>query len=322
MKAYVASSSTDRSNDSWFAEVFREVNGYASMGFLQGGVELGAVRDVNAVAAASLAEVDMQVLRREDGYPHVLISYIYDESGDFFENKLRYWPQSCLGDSGAFTVWTKGETVNVDAYAAWCLRYLEKRPDFRFLNLDVIPGSADSTAAVTDRERQRAMDESLDNADRLRAHGVSPIEVYHLHEPLSYLEKIVERRQPGTLIGFGGLAGKGSIVTKRNFCQRGFRLLKDLCGLDNLVPVHGLGISPESPLASAYPWWSVDSSSWITVARFGKAVSRNGRRGGDDSRTSNRSVRQLYLTWVLEGWQRRELMLTRMWEERGVRFAD
>lgn len=276
----------------------KEVNGYASMGFLQGGVELQAVQ----------------------GYPHVLISFIYDKEGDFFERRLGYWPRSCLGDSGAFTVWTKGETIDLDAYIAWCHSYLEKRPDFLAISLDVIPGSLDG-GAPTKAQQKKAMRDSLKNGDRLREAGVRIMEVFHWHEPNSYLDELLDRRQEGEVLGIGGLAGGGSIVAKREFCDSVFARVKERCGdWAQLPPIHGLGISPESPLAARYPWWSVDSSSWAAPAKFGRHVSRNGKRGGRDSRVGNRSVRRLYLTRVLEGWNRREVELTRMWEQRGISY--
>lgn len=325
------------------------VDAFASMGFLGGGVELEAVRGpeemkAHAVTAgekeneedlgnlkAHLSQGDWRYNDQAElvsvtGYPHVLISFVYDPDGVFFDEKLRYWPQSCIGDSGAFTVWTKGEKIELEDYASWARAYLAKKPDFQFLNLDVIPGDFQTSRSPTEAEREAAMAASLENADALRGLGVPVIEVYHLHEPLSYLEKLAERRQPGVPIGLGGLAGRGvSTRARRHFCDHTFARLRDLSGgWGTLIPIHGLGISPTINIATEFPWYSIDSSSWATPARFGKQVSRSGKAGASrsDSRVSNRDIRRLYLTRMLDGWQAREKALTTMWERRGVRFAE
>lgn len=279
--------------------------------------------DVQAVAAMGFGfELDViAAAEQQTGYPHILISFVYDQDGDFFEKRLCYWPRTILGDSGAFTVWTKGETVDLDAYIAWCQHYLGQRSDFLPITLDVIPGQLGG-GAPTDAERRVAMAQGIENSDALRDAGVPIMEVFHWHEPLDHLEFLLDRRRTGEVVGIGGLAGGGSITKKREFCDSVFATVKAYCGGDwtRTPPVHGLGISPESPLARRYPWFSIDSSSWATAAKFGRGVDSRGKRGDRDGRISNKAVRQLYLTRVLEGWNRKEHELTVMWHGRGIRF--
>lgn len=299
-------------------EIFQGVNAYAAMGF---GFELGVIGavDVNAYAATN-TKGDKSPVLRQTGYPHVLISFVYDKQRDFFTDRLGYWPDSILGDSGAFSVWTLGETVDLGEYTDWCLHYQELRPDFLAITLDVIPGKPDGSAP-TKRDRTKAMNQGVANSDQLRESGVRIMEVFHWHEPMEQLELLLDRRRPGEVVGIGGLAGGGSIVAKRRFCDSVFAVVKEhVGGWEKLPPIHGLGISPDSPLAARYPWWSVDSSSWAAPAKFGRHVSKDGKRGGRDGRVSQTDVRRLYLGRVLEGWNRREQTLTKMWHERGVRF--
>jgi hypothetical protein len=115
-----------------------------------------------------------------------------------------------------------------------------------------------------------------------------------------------------------------STALKRQFCDAAFACIRDRSGgWDRLIPTHGLGLSVISTLASRYPWHSLDSSSWIVPAQYGKLVSSNGRvvLGVNDRRTANRSVRKLYLARVLAGWLERERALTQLWADRGVVFC-
>jgi hypothetical protein len=253
------------------------------------------------------------------GYPHVLCSFVYDRKRMFFEELLSYRPATCMGDSGAFSVWTKGETIDVDEYAAWALHYTNLIPGFVTVSLDVLPGRPHVRPSVA--ARQAGMDQSLANGDRLRAKGLRIVEVFHLHEPIEFFDVLLDRRQPGEMIGLGALAAGTSGPEVRAFCDAAFTHLRDRHGWDALPPVHGFGIAPTSAAGGRYPWWSTDSSSWMSSAQFGKAIRRDGRNNGDDSRTSNRAVRTLYLQRVLESWKRRATDLDRLWASRGVRFA-
>lgn len=257
-----------------------------------------------------------------DGYPHILISYAYDPDATFFTEKLRYPAPDRLGDSGAFTAWTMGKQVDLDGLIAWCQENVRQHPTFQCISLDVIPGESGGNAAPTRAEREVAMAQSLENGDAMRQAGLKIMEVFHVFEPMEHLDRLIERRQPGEVIGLGGMVGR-STALKRQFCDAVFaRVVEHSGSWGTLIPVHGLGLSVRSNLAARYPWWSVDSSSWLAPAMYGKGVSRNGKVShADDRRTTNRSVRHLYLTRVLEGWLEREQQLTRMWTERGVVFC-
>ena len=259
-------------------------------------------------------------VREETGYPHILISYVYDTDRKFAD-RLGYDPADWLGDSGAFTAWTMGTDVDLADLIEWCRYQVERSAAFQCISLDVIPGEAGGDRRPTTRERNRAMRQSLENGDAMRAAGLKIIEVFHVYEPLSHLDKLIERRQPGELLGLGGMVGRSEGV-KRAFADEVFRRVRDRAGgWQDIVPVHGLGISVRSPIAARYPWFSVDSSSWLAPAQYGKKVNAYGALYGDDERTRHKSVRHLYLVRALEGWLKQEAALTKMWAERGVTFA-
>lgn len=312
----------------WAEAALREVKSYVSMGnphdesILRSypvnahasiGNPMGLEKTLKAHAAIAPPSAPMGALEQHGhGYPHVLVSFVYDQTQTFFSKRLGYSPESWMGDSGAFTVWTQGATVDLDAYIEWCHGYLALNPDFVAVSLDVRPGQPGSTP--TRRERLRAMAESIDNGDKLRAAGIRIVEVYHLHEPLSHLELLLDRRQPGERIGIGGGA-------TAEFCDTAFAFMRDRHGWDNLPPVHGFGVSPIAKLGARYPWFSCDSSGWMASARFGHGIGRRGDKTHDDTRTTNVGVRTLYLFRVLDRWLRAERELTALWHQRGIRFA-
>lgn len=262
-------------------------------------------------------------------YPNVLVSYAFDKERVFLQ-RAAYRPRHML-DSGAFSVWSQGVTIDVNEYAEWATAYVAESPtQVLITNLDVIPGSlegrhASQVGSVSAEDRARAVAQGFRNADSLREYGLPVIEVYHRHEPLSVLDAIVERRRPGELIGLGGLVAGTDTQGKLAFCDAVFSRLREIAGgWDALVPVHGYGIGADSRLGQRYPWYSIDSTSWFRGRRFRINYGRSGIRGDDitDGRPVVREQGKVYSHRVLERWKRVEQQLTRMWEGRGVCFID
>ena len=231
-----------------------------------------------------------------------------------------YRPPHVMLDSGAFTAWGSGEEVDRDALVAWAHDRLRDHPSAELLNLDVIPGKPQTPP--TPRELEAAVEGSAVNAEALRVTGLRVIEVYHLYEPLSVLDAIMERRRPGERIALGGLArwtgGPGGPI-KRRFCRAAFGHLTRDDG--SIPPVHGLGVSPDSTQigAAQFPWASCDSTSWVSMGRFGVGVTRTGKRlgGRSDSRAGNRALARLYSKRVLDAWKDDDRYAL-MWATRGV----
>lgn len=296
----------------------RAVRGYAVQSRDFG--DTTTLRSMKAYASHGPGVSDKRKVYEDTGYPHILVSFAYDQDRKFAD-RLGYEPRNWLGDSGAFTAWTAGAEVDINELIDWCRYQIERSPTFQCISLDVIPGDPGGNTRPTTRERNRAMRRSLENGDTMRAAGLKIIEVFHVFEPLSHLELLLDRRQPGELVGLGGMVGRSDRL-KRAFCDEAFALVRDRAGgWQGITPLHGLGISIRSPVAARYPWFSVDSSSWLAPAQYGKKVAGDGNLYGDDDRTRHKSVRHLYLVRALEGWMKQELALTKMWTERGVTFA-
>ena len=268
---------------------------------------------IYAVASGNASDVLQQL-----DYPWVLIAF---GAGDPFA--LPYRPGLLL-DSGAFSAWTIGKAVDVDEYAAWALDVVDRWPsEVRVLNLDVIPGDPDRPP--TQMEREASADESRQNADRLREHGLDVIEVWHLHEPLGVLGDMLDRRRPGELVALGGMVF--ALARRTNlalaFCDTAFAFIRDRYGWRDMPPIHGLGVSGDSFTAKRYPWFSVDSIAWL-ARNPNLEVDSSGRfrHRGSVGRPRTDAASALYAARRLGLWERTERSLTEMWTRRGVSYAS
>jgi hypothetical protein len=153
---------------------------------------------------------------------------------------------SLIVDSGAFSAWVHKESIDVRSYI-----YLIKRIQKKivgYFNLDVI-GDPEKTYA-----NQLAME----------AEGLKPIPVYHAGSDITWLKKYADAHD---YIAIGALA-KTSTEKRHRQLNRIFREISDEQGLPS-VKLHGFAISSIATMIE-YPWYSVDSTSWVMASRFGK----------------------------------------------------
>lgn len=153
-------------------------------------------------------------------------------------------------DSGAFSAWNQGVEVNMDEYIAFIKKY--EKYLTAYANLDVI---GDPVA-------------TYENQKYMESKGVSPIPVFHTtKEDYSWLIKYLEEGY--TYIALGGMAGR-EITTSglvKKLDPLWIHFLTDKSGMPK-VKVHGFGLT-SVPVMLRYPWYSVDSTSWVKTGRFG-----------------------------------------------------
>ena len=94
---------------------------------------------------------------------------------------------SVVLDNGAFSAWKSGAKYDFDGYVAWVTKWL-KHPAVEWC---VIPDVIDGTEAQNDMQLHRWF------------HGLNGIPVYHMHESLERLERLVNR-YPRIAIGSSG----------------------------------------------------------------------------------------------------------------------
>lgn len=99
-------------------------------------------------------------------------------------------------------------------------------------------------------------------------HGVFPVPIVHYGTPLKYVDRYLEaKRYP--LLGVGGL-GQG--VSRHDYFTWADEFFMHLCPASNkmlpLIRTHGFAMTSWE-LICRYPWWSVDSATWVKLSAYG-----------------------------------------------------
>ena len=97
--------------------------------------------------------------------------------------------------------------------------------------------------------------------------GAPPLPCFHFGEDERYLEHYVKNYE---YITIGGMVGKPSAQLARWLDRIWEKYMVDHTGKPRLK-VHAFGITA-IPIMERYPWYSVDSSSWIQSAAFGSII--------------------------------------------------
>jgi hypothetical protein len=169
-------------------------------------------------------------------------------------------------DSGAFSAWTQGISINIQEY----IDFIKEHQDIIevYANLDVI--AKGNTLA----SKEEAAKQTLRNQRIMEKAGLKPLPVFHIGEPFRYLEGYLKKYD---YICLGGMVGKpkSTLVPWLNKCFGEY--LCDGKGLPK-VKVHGFGLT-SLPLMLQFPWYSVDSTSWVTTGRMGSIYVPRYRQG-------------------------------------------
>lgn len=169
-------------------------------------------------------------------------------------------------DSGAFSAWTQKKEIGIEEYIQFI-----KENESRFTvyaNMDVI------ALGKSTKDRAEAARRTLENQKTMERAGLAPLPVFHMGEPLEYLDFYVKNYP---YIAMGGLVGapRSSLITWLDHCFRNF-----ICGANGLpkIKVHGFGITAHA-LLLLFPWYSVDSTSWVMVSRMGGILVPSYKKG-------------------------------------------
>lgn len=179
----------------------------------------------------------------------ILISYAYGDSIDYAEEvdyaASRGVNLQLMADSGAFTAYTTGRTIQLTSYAKWLNSW--SRLFACAAPLDVI-GDWQATA---------------DNIERLRdlVDNVNILGAFHINSPLAALERQCER---STYVGVGGGVG----LTARHRAMTRYLVDVHRIARSANVGLHGFGLTVPV-IVTSLPWLSVDSSYWNSASRNG-----------------------------------------------------
>lgn len=174
--------------------------------------------------------------------PAILVSFFYFKV--FCRVREMYGFRDWALDSGAYSAYNSGVSINLEEYIEACLRLMETDSMLtEVFALDVI-GDWRASAA---------------NTEKMWAAGVPAIPTYHLGEPEAHLLDMAERYPK---IALGGAVGVAA-PTKIRWASQCF---------GRLWPkrIHGLGFGSEKAIM-ALPFHSVDASNWqIGPAGYGQ----------------------------------------------------
>ena len=163
-------------------------------------------------------------------------------------------------DSGAFSAWSRGTQIDLDEYCEFIRANIEHLDVYA--SLDVIPGKPGSPA--TTKQRDAAAEESWQNYLYMVSQGLDPLPVYHFGEDFRFMQRMLDHGCE--YIGIGGLVGVPS-AQRRNWLDMVFTKITDAQGFP-LVKTHGFGMTAV-PLIFRYPWYSIDSTTWIKITASG-----------------------------------------------------
>lgn len=150
-------------------------------------------------------------------------------------------------DSGAFSAWSQDKEIDITDY----IDFIKDNEEFIeiYANLDVI-GDAGGT---------------WKNQMTMQKAGLNPVPVFHYGEDEKWLQRYL--RKGYEYIALGGMVPISNEPLKMWLDRIFKRYLCDDEGMPT-IKVHGFGLTSVE-LMLRYPWWSVDSTSWVITGRMG-----------------------------------------------------
>ena len=186
--------------------------------------------------------------------PNVLESWHY-VGAQRYVDQMRADNASIFLDSGAFSAYTLGVELSVDDYCNYIKRNMDiLRVEDNAVMASVLDGIGDPLQTYRNQLHMEAL-------------GAKPLPCFHAGEDERYLEHYVRNYEYITLGGMVGSSTKQLCIWLDRMWER---YLTDGSGRPRLK-VHGFGITA-IPIVERYPWYSVDSSSWIQSAAFGSII--------------------------------------------------
>lgn len=217
---------------------------------------------MNLHFACTPASQHINVLAEEKA-KNLLFSYAFIKKPERLAELLKEMPQRIILDSGAFSVWSNGGTIDIDSYAAFATEFQKLIPSSTKLfvvNLDVLPGKWGFVP--TQEEIALSAEQGWKNMEYLESKGLKVIHVFHQHEDFAILDRLAAHSD---YIGISP-ANDVSMNEKMAWMNIAF---KQLGGVKIKTKCHGFAVT--SPLQMFnLPFYSVDSSSWVAPARFGR----------------------------------------------------
>lgn len=183
--------------------------------------------------------------------PRILISYAYLQG---HPSLAKFAGDDLIVDSGAFTAWSLGKPVQIEKYADYLVE--NRKHIDHAVALDVIGD----------------WKQSAKNYDRLAsmlAGRVPMVPIWHIGSPLSEMERLCREYD---YVAIGGAVP---------YAKRPKMLMQHLIPAHKIardagVKLHGLGVTGKTAMMRL-PWYSADSSGWVSSHRFGSLGLKDAR---------------------------------------------
>lgn len=194
--------------------------------------------------------------RSDHGEINILLSYHYFRTMD-----LRQYLAGIFGDakprvyldSGAWSAFTLGATINLDEYVSYVHRYRDLL--WTYCNLDDMKRPEVTVANQREMERQ----------------GLCPMPAFHVGEDFKFLDAYAEEYAHVAIGRIVPFTGRPKVIVP--YLGKCFRVV------NGRAKVHGLGVSNVN-LLQLFPWATTDSSAWTGGFRFGHLSLFDRLRGG------------------------------------------
>lgn len=102
-------------------------------------------------------------------------------------------------------------------------------------------------------------------------HGVQPVPIVHYGTPMEYVDRYLETGR----YDFLGVGGLGQGVSRGQYYTWGDEFFTHICPASNnylpVIKTHGFAMTSWD-LITRWPWWSVDSATWVKVAAYGHII--------------------------------------------------
>lgn len=239
-------------------------------------------------------------------------NYLYSFHDLRMDLKERYQPDyKIFIDSGGYSARKRGVKINIAQYADFLNQYAP------FITI----------AANLDTND---IQETLNNQKFLldRTKGVKILPVYHCSDYMhkKYRGLLDQFMKEFDYIGIGGVAGTGlNKDVLNNFLKYVFSRTRDK------IKIHGFGITAER-LVKQFPFYSVDSTSWQSGARYGGVMNSNGQliHYSNKERVIQSDMPLKITTgdykdrinYDLIYWSNYEKKITDLWKARGIVWKD
>jgi hypothetical protein len=171
-------------------------------------------------------------------------------------------------DSGAYSAATGGGSINPNEYIEWVCKWQHR------LTIASAPDVIGDPVA-TERDTKLMLAAGL---------TVPTLPVYHVGEPWPLLERMAKEHDYIALGGMVPYSKNGKFL--RAWCTKAFKYIP------RATRVHGFGMTNWT-MMQAFPWYSVDSSSWTSGVRYGQfQLFERGRMIEVDMRNRTQLLRQ------------------------------